>query len=383
MSISSTAARSVIILSLSFFAIALQCNAQTNTQFNNPAHRIQLAILLDTSNSMDGLIDQTRSQIWSMVDELSKAKKNGQGAKLEVAVLEYGNQGLSANNGHIRTVTGLTSDLDLVSEALFSLHTNGGDEYCGYAIQTATNNLQWSQSSEDLKLIYIAGNEPFTQGPIFYEDAIKQAKQKGIIVSTIFAGNHNEGVTTGWQGGALLAGGNFMNVDHNRAVVHIAAPQDQRIVELNTQLNKTYVPYGSKGKEAKTRQEAQDTLNAGVSIAMMAQRTKSKASSVYKNSSWDMVDAMEEDDFDLESIPEEDLPTAIAKMDNQEKQNWLLKKKNDRKKIKQEIHNLTKERDTYVASEKMKLAESEAATVDDVLASSIKEQAKKLNYSFE
>ena len=41
------------------------------------APKIQLAILLDTSGSMDGLIDQTRNQLWQVVNELSMAKRNG------------------------------------------------------------------------------------------------------------------------------------------------------------------------------------------------------------------------------------------------------------------------------------------------------------------
>ncbi|RPI65426.1 MAG: hypothetical protein EHM44_00590, partial [Ignavibacteriales bacterium] len=32
---------------------------------------IQLALLLDTSNSMDGLIDQAKSQLWKIVNELA------------------------------------------------------------------------------------------------------------------------------------------------------------------------------------------------------------------------------------------------------------------------------------------------------------------------
>ncbi|MCK7528196.1 MAG: hypothetical protein MZV64_66800 [Ignavibacteriales bacterium] len=39
---------------------------------------IQLALLLDTSNSMDGLIDQAKSQLWKIVNELATSKKDGQ-----------------------------------------------------------------------------------------------------------------------------------------------------------------------------------------------------------------------------------------------------------------------------------------------------------------
>ena len=105
----------------------------------NEKPKIQLAILLDTSSSMNGLIDQTRNQLWQVVNEFAKAEQNGIKPSLEVAIYEYGNSRLSSNTGFIRQVSALTGELDEVSEALFSLTTNGGSEYCGYAIKTAVN----------------------------------------------------------------------------------------------------------------------------------------------------------------------------------------------------------------------------------------------------
>lgn len=369
---------SILFFLISYFFLATSAHAH---RYDNSA-KIQLAVLLDTSNSMDGLIDQTRAQLWSMVDELSRARKHGKPVKLEVAVLEYGNNSLSPHVGYIRTVSALTSDLDLVSEALFKLRTNGGDEFCGYAINTAVNELAWSSSSEDLKLIYIAGNEPFTQGPVHFESAIKFARTKDITVSTIFAGQHNEGVSTGWQQGALLAGGNFMSVDHNQQVAHIVAPQDKRIVDLNLKLNETYVPYGSVGKQAKERQEAQDQANASMSISMLAKRAKSKVSAAYESSSWDLVDALEDKSIDVESIAESDLPEALAGLSKDKKLDYLNEKKAERAELKEEIKRLSEERENYVAAERKKLADKEGDTVNDVLIGSIKEQAEKKAYEF-
>lgn len=123
--------------------------------------KIQIAILLDTSSSMSGLINQTRNQLWQVVNEFSTAKRQGVTPSLEVAIYEYGNNALSSEQGFVRKVTGLTAELDQVSEALFSLSTNGGDEYCGYAINSALSELNWSRSDNDIKTIFIAGNEPF------------------------------------------------------------------------------------------------------------------------------------------------------------------------------------------------------------------------------
>src|SRR5262245_9072065 len=98
---------------------------------------IQIALLLDTSNSMDGLIDQAKNQLWSVVNEFIRAKHDGRTPVLEVALYEYGNNGLPAQEGFVRQVLPMTDDLDAVSERLFALKTNGGNEYCGQVIRDA------------------------------------------------------------------------------------------------------------------------------------------------------------------------------------------------------------------------------------------------------
>ena len=62
---------------------------------------IKVALLLDTSNSMDGLITQAKTQLWEIVNELSYAKYGQQKPNLEIALYEYGNSGLSSREGYI------------------------------------------------------------------------------------------------------------------------------------------------------------------------------------------------------------------------------------------------------------------------------------------
>jgi hypothetical protein len=344
--------------------------------------KIQLAILLDTSSSMDGLIDQTRNQLWKMVDEFTHVKKEGVPAILEVAVYEYGNRALSANNGYVRKVTGLTTDLDRVSEALFSLVTNGGQEYCGYSIKTATENLQWSRSDQDIKAIFIAGNEPFTQGPVIYKSAIGTARAAGITVNTIHAGSYQEGEQTGWREGAVLAGGDYMNIDHNYKIAHVSAPQDQRIIELNNQLNQTYVPYGTQGKAGKDRQMAQDANSHQISPALLAKRAKPKASGYYSNSQWDLVDAVEEEKVALETLDQSLLPSEMSSMDQQQQKAYISKQAKERSRIKAEISDLSKARERYVAKQQT-AANQNTNTMDDALINAIRKQGKRKNFQFQ
>src|SRR5438034_11119598 len=76
------------------------------------APAVQIALLLDTSNSMDGLIDQAKSQLWSVVNEFIRARRDGRPASIEVALYEYGNDKLPAQEGFVRMVLPLTDDLD-------------------------------------------------------------------------------------------------------------------------------------------------------------------------------------------------------------------------------------------------------------------------------
>ena len=136
----------------------------------------------------------------------------------------------------------LTDDLDRVSEELFALKTNGGDEYCGWVIREAVNRLDWSRSRDVYKAIFIAGNEPFTQGPVDFHTSCRNAIERGIIVNTIFCGGNSEGMQTGWKDGAVLADGRYMSIDQNQKVVEIPAPQDAQIARLGRRAEQDLSP---------------------------------------------------------------------------------------------------------------------------------------------
>jgi len=344
--------------------------------------KIQIAILLDTSSSMDGLIDQARNQIWQAVNEFSRAKRNGIKPTLEVAVYEYGNDRLKKKSGYTRKVLPLTNDLDKVSEALFSLTTNGGSEFCGMVIDTASKELNWSQSENDIKAIFIAGNEAFSQGPMHFRHAINNARSKGITVNTIHAGSYKDGAQTGWKEGAILAGGNYMNIDHNHKITHIVTPHDKRISELNVKLNQTYIPYGKQGQSGRQRQMAQDEQTNNISSGLLSERVKSKTSSVYNNENWDLVDALEKEKVELDEIQENDLPAAMKPMSKPKRKAYIKQQSEQRNKIKREIVDLSNKRDAFISEQKLLSPHKNVKTLDKALIGAIHKQGIKKSYEF-
>ena len=338
---------------------------------------VDVAILLDTSNSMDGLISQAKSQLWTIVQQFANAQKNGQTPVLRVALFEYGNTRLPAAEGYIRQVVPLTDDLDKLSEALFSLTTNGGDEYCGQVINEALSRLDWSKEPNGYKAIFIAGNEPFTQGSVDYQESCKRAIEAGVIVNTIHCGSHKAGVDGKWRHGAQLAEGEFFNIDQDRKVVHIDCPQDEVIIRLNANLNKTYLWYGS--REARggfgDRQLAQDSNAENEGRGVILSRAASKASAAYGNFGRCLVDTFSTDAEILTKVKEEDLPDVLQKMAPDKREAYIKEKLAERKKIQAEIQKLNEERQKYLAKERKRLAiETNEDTLGDAVVAAVRKQ---------
>lgn len=369
-------------LIVSLIAVAvLAVQSLTAAEVERPV--VQLAILLDTSNSMDGLINQAKAQLWKVVNECAALKKDGQRPVLYVALYEYGNNGLPRAQGYIRQVLPLTTDLDKVSEQLFALRTNGGQEYCGQVIQQAVDELKWSDSNKDLKLIFIAGNEPFTQGSVDYRKSCKAAITKGIMVNTIHCGSYDEGVRGMWADGAKLADGKYLIIDQNQKVVNIPAPQDKKIMELGRRLNETYIYYGARGREGKARQEKQDANAAAMAPGSAVQRAVAKSSTAYQNAGWDLADAVQNKKVEVEKLKEEQLPEQMRKMTPEERKAYVAKMLAEREKLQKEVKQLNAEREKYVGAKRRALAEKGEDTLDAAMIKSIRTQAKARSFETE
>lgn len=381
-----------LIFALSLASLTA-CNANSKNRTQNLAisetviettsktkkSEIKVALLLDTSNSMDGLIDQAKAQLWKLVNELSYAKCEDESPNLKIAVYEYGNDNLNADEGYLRQVLAFSDDLDEISKSLFSLTTNGGNEYCGKVIKTALNQLEWGTNEADLKLIFIAGNEPYTQGSVSYKEASKLAHENDVTVNTIFCGDYNQGIATKWKAGADLTHGNYTAINHNEATVHIASPYDDKILELNDELNTTYVAYGNAGRAKMEMQAEQDSNARSYNKANAVSRTVSKGSRLYKNSSWDLVDAEKETDFSYEALKESELPMELKGKSKAEIKAYVEAKSKMRKKLQDEIATLNLKRRQYVAKQN----NDSTNNLETAMLKALKTQAEKKNYSWE
>lgn len=345
---------------------------------------VQLALLLDTSSSMDGLIDQAKAQLWKVVNELASSERGGSNPVVQVALFEYGNSGLSSDAGWVRQVLPFTVDLDKVSEELFALRTNGGEEYCGWVIKDAVNNLLWDRHDDVYRAIFIAGNEPFTQGPVDFRASVASAAGKGVFVNAIFCGNRQEGIATQWKAGAELGNGDYTNIEQNLHAAAIKAPQDEEIERLGGALNDTFIPMGASGRLANRRQAAQDrNASAFAGAAAPAERAAFKATAQYSSSvAGDAVNAVMAEGKKAEELNREDLPVEFQKLDVKELDARIRQKAGERKAVQSKISVLNAERKRYIAEQERKASTKGGPTLDAALLQSVRNQAERKQYKF-
>ena len=354
-----------------------------NTINKNP--KIQVAILLDVSGSMDGLIEQAKSQLWNMVSVMGKAVCDNQTPQIEIALYEYGRSTNSVADGYVKQINGFTKDLDLLSKNLFGLTTNGGDEYCGQVIYTSLKNLQWDASPENYKVIFIAGNEDFLQGNLLYTKACEEAKKKGVIVNTIYCGDRLQGIKEHWNLNTECGNGSFTVINQNQKIEDIPTPYDSMIISLNDKLNNTYIAYGYAGKELKEMQASVDQMNYATSKTAAVKRAAVKGNAkLYKNESWDMVDAATSDEKFIDRLDKKTLPDSLQNKTTEQIKQIVKRKTVERSVIQQQITQANQQRETYIATEKAKNAtQNKTATLETEVEKIIKEQARRFNMIIE
>jgi hypothetical protein len=344
--------------------------------------KIKVALLLDTSNSMDGLIDQAKAQLWNIVNELALAKADGQDPDLQIALYQYGNDGLSPEKGYIRQETPFTTNLDLISEKLFSLTTNGGSEFCGHVIHTSLSELDWGNERVDYKTVFIAGNEPFDQGSIAPSRALNLAKMKDVFVNTIYCGDRDGGIVEGWNTPLATAVGSYMSINSDQQTAYVATPYDDEIARLNAQLNETYVWYGSEGLQSFNNMNTQDANAAGYGQSNMVNRALMKNGRFYnsRNDGWDLVDKTNNDPgFKVADVRADQLPEEMRNMSATERVQYVEQKKRQRGAINDQIAALGKQRTLYLESQR---ATGQEGSLESVMLSAIHDQAGQKGFTF-
>lgn len=389
---------------------------------------IDVVFAIDCSGSMGPVIETAKRKVWTIVNEIAKAKP---APVLRIGLIGYGNAERT-----FRTFP-LSDDLDTVYGNLMTFKDEGwSQEYVGLAVHKAVTEMNWSQSiTTDLKIIYVLGNETARQGPKEFDYSLTapQAADKNIIVNAIYCnaglstsrGNINTNSkpvkpptiapmnaaanpasqvapqqqqasniargstaspgeeTATWMEMAILGKGKFLEIAGDGGAVTIPTPYDKELVALNNALNDTYIPYGTAGAVGKANQLAQDSNSAAVGgMANAAARAQAKGGGLYNNRGWDLVDASREKDFDWSKVKDEDLPTNLRGKTLAERQQLVAQSAKKRADLQTQIGALGRKRDEYLVAEIKKQNLNTNNAFDEAVRRTIIEQGNARGFVF-
>jgi len=344
-------------------------------------HVVELAICLDTSGSMDGLINSARQKLWTIVNDLAKAEPT---PTLRVALLSYGNDGHNPENGWVKVETPFTEDLDTVSQMLFGLTTNGGTELVGRVVQTSLQELDWHPSAGTLRMIFVAGNESANQDDqVAVRTICKEATDRGIDVNSIYCvyGDDDSEVKPGWRELAMSGNGEFAMIDQNNGTVVIATPYDQTLIKLSGELNETYIPFGAAGEAGCSNQVAQDANAVQLNSANAASRAATKAGKLY-SCGWDLVDASRNGQIDLAEVDKKDLPEDMRALTHTELVARVDAMQQRRTKLQSQITELDQRRQALLKEELARQGTTNIGSFDVAIRSAIRTKAEAKGFTF-
>lgn len=365
-----------LLIAASLMGLGLWAATSAHSEDAARTRRIEVAICLDVSNSMDGLIGSAKAKLWDIVNTLAKGQPT---PELRVALYSYGSPRYPSESGWVRKELDFTTDLDKVNEKLFGLTTNGGEEYVARVVQAAVEELDWSKDDKVLKVLFVCGNEPATQDPqVTLEQAAEKAVRRGIVVNTILCDRQGSPDAVGWKRLADLAEGRFSCIDQDRGTVAITTPFDKELAELSGHLNQTFVFFGRSAKELQTRQVAQDANAAQAGLGVAAARALTKAGELYRFSENDLVQKLLDDPkFDVSKVADADLPEELQRLKPSERQKHLSDLATKRKEIQKKIADLSAKRDAFLAEETRKQRQTGEQTFDMAIREMLKQQAAK------
>lgn len=288
-------------LKILLILLCLACLGAIPVQ-KDPPPRIQIALILDVSGSMNGLVSQVQSQFWQLLAFLEKAETRKQKPRIELAVLTVGDA--TAPGDELKIVAPFSSDFDCILTKVIPLQCVGSNEFFGQAISRALDSLAWSDQKQDFRTIVVAGNESFEQGRIDFQEVCKTAAGKNIIINTIYCGLEELGQNFKWPEAASLGQGVFTTINHNDTF-NLDTPYDAVFTNIYKNFQNTVIPYHDSTQTADDCNDL-DLLNITQRSALSRQYIVQQIQNARLRN--DLVTACEKDATFLEKIDPARLP---------------------------------------------------------------------------
>ena len=314
---------------------------------NQAAEQIDLLFVLDTTGSMGGLIQGAKTKIWRIVNDVMQNQRCG--TDVRVGLIGYRDK----DDEYVTRKVNLNQDLDEVYAELMAFKAAGGGdepEHVRLALHEGVNQMNWRANSK--KVLFLVGDAPpkdsYIETPSVHHTAQK-AKQKGIIINTLLAGD-SKSTAKVWQSVAQYGGGEYFTIPQDGGSVAVTTPYDDQLSTLSGQLDQVYLPYGDRQVRRAAVAKSASKLSSIAAAPKEAQAERSINKSINKQaySQDDLVQSIENGKVKLDSIDSKQLPDNMQAMSASERQRYVDAQIQKRQQLKQEIAQVSKQREDYL-----------------------------------
>ncbi len=345
--------------------------APTVPQVKEPP-KVEVVFALDTTGSMEGLIEGAKRKIWSIANFIASAQPK---PDVRIGLVAYRDVG----DAYVTRFYDLSDDLDGVFEKLASFRAEGGGdtpEHVAKALHDAIERTHWSDGDKVLKLVYLVGDAPphtdYHDGYDFRAES-RKAAQKGIKINTILCGNDRE-AEVAWRQVASLGHGEYASIAQSGGVAVVATPFDTRLAELNRRLAGTALGYGTHRREVAAKVAASKAAPAPMA-ADRAGWAGRKGVAVAGDGELlnDLAIGKAHLGPGAGGVSGADLPEAMRLMTAEQQQAFVGQKQAERKAVLDEINTVNAQRNAYLKSESKKA--KRPAGFDDEVRHTVEKQA--------
>lgn len=343
----------------------------------NPDERgtLEMVFVVDTTGSMSGLIEGAKQRIWGIVNEVMQRESR---PRVRVGLVAYRDLG----DDYVTRVEPITEDLDKIYTTLMDYQASGGGdepENVRRALAEGVSKVGWSKSRIGLaQIIFLVGDAPpqnYEQEPDVIETTALAVKEN-IFINTIQCGSTAKTKEI-WQQIARRGEGKYFSIAQDGGVQAIGTPYDEKLAELAQTISRTYITYGAVAVQSQnfaliTRNET--TIAADAPMTAQAERAVNKAVNSFSYAG-DLLEDIINERVDLKDIKVEELPEELRNLTPEEREKEIGSRIDERRQIRREILELSKQRDAYIAAERRKIGAQNG--FDTAVAEALNEQLRR------
>jgi Mg-chelatase subunit ChlD len=370
--------RAVLLAAAGAFFGAAVPSALADEKKSAPKPKIEVVFCLDTTGSMTGLIEGAKQKIWSISNQIAGGQPT---PDLKIGLVAYRDRG----DVYITKVIDLTDDLDAIHGHLKGFKAEAGGDFpesVNQALDDAVNKIKWSTDKKTLRIIFLVGDAPPHMDypdDVKYPVTCKKAVEKDIIINSIQCGNNAE-CRKAWEDICHKAEGTYVQIPADGGAVQtVATPFDKRLHEINSEMARTTLVYGS--AEQQRADSAKNTAATGLAPGEGAERAAFNAKGG-QAASYDLLDNIKKGKVKLEDLKEDELPQELRKLTLKERKEHLDKVDKRRTELNKEALELDKKRSDYIAKKLAEAKDSGKNVFDNEVLQLLRKQAKKQNIEY-